>query len=254
MTESTAVAPEEMGKLPVRDKKRGAKHDWPTIRTAYIEGVQNPDGKGVSYLTLRQIAERFNVHPVKVRQTSSKERWPARRKAHQMEAAIAGRKERLAFMAEQATDFDDKSLSVAKMGMAMVTARLAEIAEELKHSKTRRENARIKMERGEPVERHELWSAINYKELEGLSKASQTFQEVGRKAIGNDVDKVEITGLDGGAIQIDHSIREELSRDDPDRLAQILMAAHRAGVTQALADSEVVEAEIVEDEQKALGQ
>ena len=239
-------------KVPVKDLKKGTKFDWEPIRRSYIEGWDSDDAKVQSrvFPTLQEVADHFGITSTRVREISARERWPARRKAYQYQAAVEGRKNRLTAMADQANDFDDKSLTVAKMGMAMVTTRLAEIAEELKNSKTRRENARVKQERGEFVERHELWSAINYKELEGLAKASQTFQEVGRKALGvSDIERIEISGPEGGAIQVDgdFSIREELARDDPERLAQVIMAAHRAGVVDAIKEGEVIEAEIVDD-------
>lgn len=246
--------------LPAKDLMKGRRHDWEAIRTAYIEGF-DPDGTGQSVIfgTLAEVAERFNVTPERVREMSARERWPTRRNAHQLKMATEARTARLRALSSQSVEFDERTLTVAKIGMGMVTARLTEVAEELKESKDRRAKAMAKRERGEPVERHELYSAVNYREMEGLAKAAVTFQDIGRRALGTDIDRLEITGADGGAIQMegDFSIREELGRDDPERLAQILMAAHRAGITQALSrasgepvddDDDIMDAELVDDE------
>ena len=94
-----------------------------------------------------------------------------------------------------------------------------------------------------------------------LSKAALQFQEVGQKALGTDVQRVDIHHDINADIDVDvqvTSISAELSRDDPERLAAFLQAAKRAGLLDtmlsdqqsqdhpAIESGEVVDAEIVE--------
>lgn len=213
--------------------KRPTRYDWDSIRTAFIEGMPVPDGGQFerTFHTQKEIAELFDVPYQRVRERASQERWTELRHKEQIEVAAKRQKERSEKILGDALDFDEKTLKVAQVGINLITARLGEIASDVKDYRERRAEAIEKMKRGEKVEAFELYSAVNYREMESLASAAARFQEIGNKALGIDVQRHEISGPGGGPLQVDGvSVGEELLRDDPERMTAVLAAAIRAGI------------------------
>src|SRR5690606_36258755 len=101
----------------------------------------------------------------------------------------------------------------------------------------------------------------HHKELEGLASALDRFQSIAMKALGTDVQKVELSGADGGpVVQNQINIHAELVRDDVERAAAVIGALADSGqlpmeLIEALAEAEgedIVDAEIVEDDPKQI--
>jgi hypothetical protein len=94
-----------------------------------------------------------------------------------------------------------------------------------------------------------LYSAIWFKEIEGLAGALDRFQNIGMKALGTDIQKHEVTNPDG-SMSTTVNVVGELHRDDPERLALILQAMRDTGILPSDA-LEIEDAEVVEEEKRA---
>lgn len=224
---------------PKRPRKRrkvnGYKYDWLAIRTAFIEGLKEEGKEEATFYNLKELAERMNVPVVRMREKSSEERWYEQREQYQLRAAKARQTKRILELSGESVDFDSKSLNLAKLGMAMVTARMSEIARDVKDQTRRREEAIQQQLAGNPVDPEDLQTVIDARELNTLALAATQWQQLGQKALGTDVQRMEIQQDIQHNIDVDVevlSISAELGRDDPERLASFLQAAKRAGLLE----------------------
>lgn len=239
---------QELATVAKRRSGPAPKYDYDSARLEYVEGIRQDDGSD-RLPTLKELAERHDIPYTAIRRAASKERWTERQTTYQSQIANERQKKRIKELAGQALAFDTNAHKAAQLGVSMATARLAEIAEEFKAKQPRIKEARERMERGDPVEKWELYSAINYRELEGLSGALERFQSVGMKALGTDVNRHEVTSPDGSMQPQQINIHAELGRDDPERLGAFIQALHDVGLTpNDIAAEQVVDAEIVDDE------
>jgi hypothetical protein len=258
----------EPAEVKIRTGGAKAKYPWDEVESAFIEGIaRSEDGMERTYLNLKDLAEHFDIPYQRVKERSASKRWTERRLQAQTELEQARQKSRQRELVKGAVEFDEKALSVAKIGIGLVQSQLAQIAGDLRAANERVADARRRMEAGEKVEKWELYSAVNYREMEGLSRAAETFQNIGRRALGTDGEKLDIN-VEGN---IEHavSVSQELQRDDAERLASMLVALERAGLAMGTPggtpelesadrsddendyegdDDEVVEAEIVDED------
>jgi hypothetical protein len=245
-------------KAPRKRRDIGITHDWIMLRTAYIEGIPVEGSDERQWLTLTQMSEKFTVARSALYDRAGDEQWNAQREAYQHKIAKQRQARRIAMLAKESEAFDSKAISLANDGMDIVMRRVREINAEIEEQEVRKAEALVKMARGEDVPLWSLQSVIDAKELNELSKAALGWQQLGQKAMGADVIKVEIAHDIHASIDMDvevTSIASELGRDDPERLAAFLQAAKRAGILDSVmnqkeieqGDDEVVEAEIVEE-------
>lgn len=224
----------------------GKDRDWDRIRTAYLEAEKTPRYK--------DLALQFDVPQTTLQTRAGKERWGYLRAQMQQDLfakRIDARKKQL-FQAGM--EFDDLAANSAKMGLGLVTGRLAQIYEEFQATQATHSAVVERLRRGEPVDRADLYTVINYKELDVLARAAIQFQDMGRKALGTDVINIHAEGSIGvnhsGTVEIEATVdvRNELSKDDPSRLAAMLEAMERAGliaVDTTVKEEQVYEGEVV---------
>lgn len=218
--------------VQVSSERWTSKYPWHKIRVAFIEGmpVQGTEDER-HFPTQREVAEIFEVPYERVRKVASQERWTAKREAAEMEAIQERLKKRAKQIAKNALDFDEKAHNAAKLGMAMVTTRLAEIAKDVQVRKPLRDAALQKLANGQSVTKEELYSAIRASELNELANAADRFQSLGMKALGTDVQRVDIAGLEGNTTNVNVvNVRQEIQRDDVERMASMLEAMTEAGL------------------------
>lgn len=222
-------------KPPVNKGKRltkpHPKYDYEAPRKEYIEGIPVPGTKDErNFPKLKEVAEKYGIPYPRLRKKASAERWTAHRDAQAAKVAELRMRKRARSLANNSIDFDEKAYNVAKIGMAMVATRLGEIAQESSVRKAIRDDAMARLERGEDVDRKELYSAVYHKELEGLAGAADRFQSIGQKALGTDAQKIEVSGPEGAPLQSIVQVKSEMTRDDPDRIAEIIGAMQEAGL------------------------
>lgn len=256
-------------KKTVRLRKGGSKYDWEAMRRMYVEGIpedlDDPEGDR-KYVTLSEVAKKFGVTDVRVRERSAKEHWQEARATYQSQMIRRRLSRRSMHMARESVEFDARTLSLAKEGMKVVAARIGEIGQRVEEftEKTRiaKQRAALGDKTAAPILNSDLRSIFSAKELETLAKAGSMWHELGRKALGDDAVRVEHSGVGGTPIEVEVTpITAEMAKGDPDRLAAFLQAAQRAGVLsgqqgQMLAqaqlalvqgdeDEDVVEAEVL---------
>ena len=238
---------------------RKTTYDWTDIRREYIEGIPvagSPNER--EWLTLKELAERHDIPYPRVRKRSSAERWPEHKQAAEYTAMMERAKVRAKQIETNALDFDDKAFTIAKTGMALVHARMAELGQDMQAHRAIRAQALANKENGLPYKDKDLYSAVRHNEIDALASAAQKFQDIGMKALGTDVQKIDLSGQLEGSTEITVNISGEMKRDDPERLADMLAAMNQAGVipddvlAAMSADDEVIDAEVEEDEQPAI--
>lgn len=252
---------------PKKRDSRGYKYDWEMAKTAFVEGLKDPNNPDERiFLNLRELSERLEYPVQMMRERSADERWYDQRQVYQMKLVKTRQAKRIAELSKESVDFDSKSLNVAKLGIAVITARMSEIARDVQEQARKRDEALKLAAAGYVIDPKDLDTVVDARELDTISRAAIQFQQLGQKAMGTDVQKIDINQEISGQIDVDvevTSVAAELGRDDPERLAAFLQAAKRAGlldtVTQAPnnqdqlsieasddGDDEIIEAEIVD--------
>lgn len=230
----------------------GYKYDWASLREQFIEGVEVEGQKEREFLNLVQLAERTDVPLQRIRERAAEERWYDQREQYQLKVAKQRQTRRVLELAGQSVEFDSRALETAKLGMHVVTTRMQEIAAEIEELKERRDDYLARIEAGEDIPEIDMVSissAIDARELEMLARAAIAWQQLGHKAMGTDVTRMEIQHDIQANIDVDvevTSISAELSRDDPERLAAFLQAAKRAGLLDTGMTDPVTGTETVE--------
>lgn len=253
VNDETEEVEEEEPKKEIK-KHPNSKYDWEAIKNGFVFGIPQDGHELPWYPSLKELAEYFKAPYGKIRNRSSKERWPTQKKRAQTDSAKKAYDDRIKKSGESLIEFDNNSYNFARLGMTMATARMGEIAQELKASGDRRTLAQEKLSQGLPVEPHEMWSAIDAKELQTLAQAADVFQQIGRKALNADVIRHEISGPNGEAVAVEHSfdVVEELMRPDANRLNQLVSSLEEAGIMNILGE-QIEDAEIVEDKDEKNG-
>lgn len=231
-------------------KKKGTRHNWAQIATDFIEGIPKDGNTDERWFpNLRELAEHHGAGYQTVRARAGKERWADRKEQHALEVVRERQKARTKTLVSKSLDFDDRAIKVAELGFGLVMNRIAEIAQEITKRKPIRDQALDDLENGLAIDYKDLYSAVNYKELEGLSNAASRFQEIGRKALGTDVQHHEISGPGGEPIpvQAQMNVHAEIMRDDPDRIAAILSSLQDAGMLEDGIIDEVIGEEVTDE-------
>lgn len=240
---------------PSRAKPRkmvGRRHGGGAHRLYPWEKIQVQFVEQVDPIKLKDLADVWNVPYDQLRDKSSKGRWPFLRVEHQMKLSELHARKRIKTQLENAQNFDEQSLHAAKMGHTLIAGRLSQIASLFAAQQAAYADAVARLKAGLPVDRSELYSAVNYKELNELASALERFQAVGRRALGTDFLPDKAATLDSRNEELDLDITEEIQKPDLDRLAAFFEAAQRAGLNDMFAlegpssdDSDIVDAEVV---------
>jgi hypothetical protein len=151
-------------------------------------------------------------------------------------------------LSKEAIEFDGRALQAAKMGMTMVQARLGEIARDVQAQQLRRQEAERRIQQGLVIDPDDFRTVIDARELNTLGQAAQSFQSLAAKALGEDVVRHEVTGVDGAPMEIDVTtgVTDELLRDDPERMVAVMEAMARLGFTN---DNDIIDATLEEEDE-----
>lgn len=188
-------------------------YDWPTIKKMYVEGIKDARGDGHSWPALDDVARMNKVAANRVRERSAAEGWVAERQRWQQQLEQVRRQGRAHALSKAAMDLDSSALDAAKNGLMLCTVAEQAIA-------NRVQAARQAGGPGAAV-------PIDALELQRLAAAIDLFHKVGLRAAGDpETHRVELTGAGGAPIEIS----QELRRDDPHRLADVLSVLRQAGL------------------------
>lgn len=203
------------------------KHPWERIREHYL----TTDDK----LNMIDLAKLYNVNVSVIRNRAAKERWTYLRAQYQTEKEVAIREARTRALINDAVSFDDNSLKAAKLGQTLIMARLTQIAQLMQAHGVAFEIIMEKMRKGVALQPHEMRGPVNYRELQGLADALGRFQDVGRKALGTDTEKLDLNILNTNVTRVEVAIGDELQKPDLDRTAAVVETMRRAGLHELLA-------------------
>lgn len=224
-------------------------YNWPAIRELFVKGVKR--GDDVWYPSPPELAEMIGARLPAIHDRCAKERWLTMRATHQYEIASERRRKHVMKMGEEAMGFDVRALDTAKMGIALIQTRLAEIVGDVNDAQERRTRAKMLIAAGMPHDPKDLYSAIYHQEIRSLAEALRVLQEVGMRAMGTDINRQEVlnvstTSINGAEVK---SVSSELMRDDAARAAAVLAAmgdAELLAIESAISD--VVVGEVIDSD------
>jgi hypothetical protein len=225
-------------------------YPWLDIRSEYIEGYEDADGTWI-WPTMKQLAERHNAPEKPLQNKASLERWGDHRRAHQNQVAIERQKEHARILSGKAVKFDAQAVETAEFAYGLIQKRLEELAELQQYVIKNRQLYIEAIEAGEAVRVSDLKaSAFSGSELESLAKAAALFQEAGRKALGIKDGEVAVQQTNITVQQT--NIREELMKNDPDRINEMLRVLGNKNFSMPALNSgpeeEIFEGDVVEEE------
>jgi hypothetical protein len=247
----SAPDPTEGGELEYPGMKQ--QYDWEAAKEWYLNHVEE--------VPFKKVAEMFNIPVQQLYNRSGRERWQHQRLQAQT-ALLRDRRHKRQFKTiKEAEAFDDGALNTAKLGASLITGRLAQIAELFNAKRDQYDDAIARIQAGQVVKREDLYSAVNYREMVELAKAMEVFQNIGRRALGTDVQTISMImdGTDGAIAEAAATVGDELGKVDPDRIAAMFDALLDAGIATPTLDAngEIIgfdlEGEVVDPEsQRAL--
>lgn len=244
-----------------RSKGPNPQYDWVKIRDHYVNGVERPGARNEFdrvYPTHQELHEIYGASLGVIAARSAKERWKNLRDSAALELTKEIQRKRVDKIARAAVQFDDNSLKVGEMGVALIMSRLSEIATEARVRKPQREAAMEALARGEEVKIKDLRSAVYHQEMLSLANAVEKFQQIGLRALGQDAGGNTLNVSVDASTTNTMNVAQEIIRDDKERAGALVAAfaeigALPAGFIESLTvvdrseREEVVDAEIVED-------
>lgn len=234
-------------------------YPWETARARFVEGVDDADEGGRMWETLTRVAEVLDIPARRVFEMSRRYGWLAQREEFKAELKrrVIVKKAEILSGARIHVDLD--TLEAAEVGIRLCRSRLDEIGDDRADQIVARETYLALKAEGADAEALEAtgynpWqtSAVDARELASLQQALGGFHQIALRAVGApDVQRVELTGAQGGPINLRTSVVAELEVDDKDRLAALFEMASRAMLGEDDDDvieiDNVVEGELVPD-------
>jgi hypothetical protein len=216
-----ADEPVDLGKI----KKGRRTHNWDLVKDHYIQGVPDEQTGKRMWLNMRELSEIHEVPYNKLRERKSKEGWDNDRSMYQVQHSRLQSAERNAHLVSEVVDFDAKVLAGSKVGVILIQARLGEIAEQLKYDR--------QIKASGDVESYNSISSdwVDSGEIAQLSRALSSFQDIGRKCLGDAIDDLPVASAEGDPNSID--VREELAYAPDERIARTLEVLSEAGLIPA---------------------
>lgn len=207
-----------------RQKHRQARrYPWQEIKQVFVEGRVLDTGER-DWPSMTVIADLMGgLNPTRIREKAAREKWTDQRAAFQAHLQKVRQERRAAALSKDAVDLDSKALTVAKMGVQLVTVRVGEIVRAVQEKQQAKARGEDDDDFGLP--------AVDARELDTLARAAAAWHALGGKALGEvETTRTELTGVGGEPLQVRHSVKEELARDDPERLYAFAQALERAGI------------------------
>jgi hypothetical protein len=127
-------------------------YDWNAIKRGYVQGI-----KGNTTPTIPEICEHFGCTISTTKKRCARENWQQERNLFGTKKELRIEEKRLDVLVEDAADFDNKALNIAKKGLKKVDERLEDIGlsnhDLLKLSSTANNFQKMgKLALGEPTE------------------------------------------------------------------------------------------------------
>lgn len=192
------------------------RHDWHRIRSEYIEGIVNADGRLV-WPTQDELAARHDVRRQRIGERLQAEAWNEQRALYTRRLEEQRQHERASEVAKIAADLDVEAVRAARDGMAITRARIQELGMQSQR--------RIEALQAQDPVRLAQAPAVDALELERLSRSADMWYILGTRAVGL-----------GPRTQVDVSVAgvEPVDDDERDRLTLEVIGLLQAHVPELL--------------------
>lgn len=227
MSDENGLEPEEGADsrpVPTNKGMKLRKYDWPRLKQLYVEGSVSDDGER-TYPSMRQLGEMEDVPENRIREMAAKQGWTTERAIFQSRIEQIRLERRAKELGAEQVELDKRALQAAKIGLQLVGARMGEIAKQF--SARQKQAQEDGDDFGSP--------SLDARELETLGRAAAGWHALAEKALGEvPTTRTEIVGAGGGPVDVRSTVRAELTRDDPDRIAAFIVALDNSGAAGLL--------------------
>jgi hypothetical protein len=174
--------------------------DWTTVKSEYVEGILD-DGGNLVWLSLDQLGERHGVSAWSVRDHSRQEDWVASRAMFQRRMEFERQEAKAKEAARLGADLDVSALRIARGGMAITSARIAELG-----AKAQRRSQELQQTpNAEPATK-----PVDSLELDRLQRTAAGWYELGTKALG-DAQRVRLEVDVHAELEVTAEVRDQRS-------------------------------------------
>ena len=178
--------------------------NWHEIRAAYVEGAIVDSARDAflrSYPTMDEIAVIYGVHVSSVRRRAAEQHWSEQRDAFQADVDAARRRSIIERRGDQSERLDDRGLSSAEAGLALVGMRLTWLI--------RRETV---LPTGGQRPEQDRGVNVDARELTALGLAAKRFVDVKAQILGQTATSAEasVDELERELVVEDRRLAEEL--------------------------------------------
>ncbi len=97
--------------------------NWDALRTLFVEGEQQPNGR-IDFLTLREVAERFNVDYRYVRRIAAKEGWQEQKEEFVRSIDEARKRNKIEKRIERIDAFEEDCAQISMAGLQHIKLHL----------------------------------------------------------------------------------------------------------------------------------
>ncbi|GAC1534982.1 MAG: hypothetical protein NVS3B1_29400 [Marmoricola sp.] len=199
--------------------------DWDRPKRMYVEGIRRHDPRKGAYThwpTYREVGRLCGLNETQVANKGVKNGWMTSREMYKAQVEQKRLETRARNQAEHSNRIEKTAISASAQGLELVLLRVEEIAEQQRNRKARGTGTN---------DDDEFEVTVDGRELETLGRAAATWHALSQKVLGiSETHKVQLSGPNGGPLDIRASVTEEMRRDDPDRLYGFLIAAERSGL------------------------
>ena len=151
--------------MPIKGYK---KYNWEKLRNMYIEGVS--DNGRIIFPNLHELSQRTNVKYMAIRQKSAAGDWVRKREIYRKKLENSIKKESVKVLASQITQFDFKSLEIAKAGILHIKMYFLAHKQLVEEARKKKENIPL----------------LNHRVLDSLARALVMYQKAGKIAINEE--------------------------------------------------------------------
>ena len=190
-------------------------NQWPSVRAAYVEGwIPNPDQQPFTraWPTLEEVAVTHGMKITTVANRATQEGWGNQREQFQLEVDQARRRWLVEQRTDRVTRVDDRGLSAAEAGLALVGMRLTHL-----------------LRAQEPMAESQRGQQVDARELSALGLAGKRFLDMKAQVMGEPLTAAEGT--------LDDMERE--ARLEDRRIAEQLVAFIAERQAEQVADESV---------------
>jgi len=173
-----------MPELPaLSEREPGSRYDWTALHREYVEGIEIESE--TVWPSLRELARRHHALDHKIAERSSAEGWVDQRASFRRRIEHERRQEKAVEVARQGVELDAAAMRIARVGLAVVGGRMAELGGQVQARGRRIEE--LRGAGGAVVGEHVDGAPLppRAEEVATLARGAAHLYNLGRAAIGD---------------------------------------------------------------------